>query len=50
MLEKNINWNDIDTWKKRGFCVTSDAGYDLNIPIFTMSRNYIEKYMESEDE
>ena len=21
MLEKGVNWNDIDTWKKRGFCV-----------------------------
>jgi len=21
MLEKGINWNDIDTWKKRGMCV-----------------------------
>lgn len=22
MLEKGINWNDLDTWKKRGWCVT----------------------------
>ena len=21
MLEKGVNWNDIDTWKKRGWCV-----------------------------
>lgn len=50
MAAYNVNWNDIDTWKKRGFCVTSDVGYDSNIPIFTQVRPYIEKYMETTDE
>ncbi len=48
MLEKGINWNDIDTWKKRGFCVTKD-GYDNEIPIFTKDRDYINKLLESDD-
>jgi tRNA(His) 5'-end guanylyltransferase len=42
------NWNDIDTWKKRGFCVTPD-GYDKEIPIFTKDRNYVEQFLESEE-
>jgi len=50
MAEYGKNWNDIDTWKKRGFCVTSDHGYDPNIPIFTQARLYIEKYMETDIE
>lgn len=45
-----VNWNDIDTHKKRGFCVTLDNDYDKDIPIFTKARNYIEKHMEVEDE
>ncbi|MFW6219711.1 MAG: tRNA(His) guanylyltransferase Thg1 family protein [bacterium] len=50
MLEKNINWNDIDTVFKRGYCVyknTIDNGYviDYEIPIFTQNRNYIEKHL-----
>jgi len=42
------NWNDVDTWKKRGFCVTP-MGYDKEIPIFTKDRNFIEQYLESEE-
>lgn len=45
MAEYNINWNDIDTWKKRGFCVTAHDGYSNEIPIFTKDRDYIEEYL-----
>jgi len=50
LMEKHeINWNDVDTRKKRGFCVTA-AGYDNEIPIFTQDRNFIEQFLESDDE
>ncbi len=46
MLEHNVNWNDLDTWKKRG------TGYlgkshtvDKEIPILTQDRNYIESLL-----
>jgi len=42
------NWNDLDTWKKRGFCVTTN-GYDKEIPIFTKDRLFIEQFLESEE-
>lgn len=46
--EKGINWNDLETWKKRGFCVTRD-GTDYEIPIFTQDRSYIENYVNVGD-
>lgn len=42
------NWNDIDIWKKRGFCVTKD-GYDKEIPIFTKARPFIEQFLEADE-
>ncbi len=45
------NWNDIDTWKKRGTCVlpnpdkldsSANVVVDEEIPIFTKNREYIE--------
>lgn len=44
------NWNAKDTWKKRGFCVTTN-GYDKEIPIFTKDkdREYIEQFMGAEE-
>lgn len=48
MLDKGVNWNDIDTWKKRGFCVTKE-GYDNEIPIFSKDRNFIEQYLGEND-
>ena len=41
MLEKGINWNNLDVWKKRGSCVKNKE-IDNDIPIFTQDRNYIE--------
>jgi tRNA(His) 5'-end guanylyltransferase len=40
----NINWNDLDTWKKRGTCC-SKINIDNEIPIFTQDRNYIEQHL-----
>ena len=51
-LEKGINWNNLPTFEKRGACyyrgnTVEDRGwnFDLNIPIFTQDRNYIEKHI-----
>ena len=48
--EKGINWNDLPTFEKRGMCyyrgtTVEDRGWnlDLNIPIFTQNRDYIER-------
>lgn len=57
-LEKQINWNDCETWQKRGVCISKVPvvvrgvaeeeftrnrwTLDLNIPIFTQNRHYIE--------
>lgn len=42
--EKQINFNDYPTIRKRGFCVVDDKS-DCEIPIFTQDRNYIEKHV-----
>lgn len=48
--EKGINWNDLPTFEKRGMCyyrgtIVENRGWnlDLNIPIFTQNRDYIER-------
>lgn len=52
--EYNINWNDCVTWKKRGACIikkndTNETrnywSKDLDIPIFSQNRDYIEQYI-----
>jgi tRNA(His) 5'-end guanylyltransferase len=50
MLEKGINWNDLQTWQKRGSCViklpeTGEWVIDDEIPIFTQDRDYVNKYI-----
>ena len=63
MLEHGINWNDLDTYKKRGSCCIKEEiqdsnvdikdgpciitkwKLDLNPPIFTQDRNYIERFI-----
>lgn len=51
MSRYGVNWNAIDTWKKRGTCVvpnpdsfdSSSAWFqDEEIPIFTKDRSYVE--------
>lgn len=57
MTEKGVNWNDCPVFYKRGICVEKKANVegemawclDMNIPIFTQDRNYIEKHLEVED-
>ena len=50
--EKGINWNDEDTWKKRGWCYSierrehsSTTIPDTETPSFTQNRDYIEKHV-----
>lgn len=55
--EKGINWNDQPTWTKRGYCMTrntiekepgvfrSSVDVDLEIPIFSQNRDYINKFV-----
>lgn len=48
MLDYGINWNNEQTWKKRGFCVyrnNDEIVIDNEIPIFTQDRNFVEKYL-----
>ncbi len=42
--EKGINFNDYSVVRKRGFC-TINKGVDLEIPIFTKDRNYVEQFV-----
>jgi len=42
--EKEINFNDYPTIRKRGFTVIKGA-IDIGIPIFTQDRNYVEKFV-----
>jgi len=54
-LDKQVNWNDLDTWLKRGTCIIKEEKeieggqkraefvIDKGIPIFTQDRDYIEK-------
>lgn len=51
--EHNVNWNDYETWMKRGSCVCNNSeGWvsDDNIPIFTQDREYIEQFVRPQDE
>lgn len=56
---KNINWNDISTYQKRGACIIKEQYKldnkqetlrsrwitDKDIPIFTQDRGYVEKFL-----
>ena len=47
LIEKDMNWNNLETKLKRGSCCIRDNEgkwfIDYNIPIFTENRDYIEK-------
>lgn len=56
MAEKGINWNNCKVWQKRGAAVIKNTYtknnavrsrwvVDLNTPIFTKDRDYIEQYV-----
>jgi tRNA(His) 5'-end guanylyltransferase len=55
-IEKQINFNDFPIFKKRGISIVKETfekdkairskwSYDLDIPIFTANREYIEKFL-----
>ena len=46
--QHGINWNDVDTWKKRGSCIVNGK-QDDEIPIFTQDRDYIEQHLVPEE-
>lgn len=48
IFQKGKNWNDTPTRYKRGFCVSKE-GVDMEIPIFTQEREYIERLLIIED-
>lgn len=59
MLEKNINWGKLPVWQKRGLCVArkntikvkgerNPLMIDLDIPIFSKDREYINKWIRRE--
>lgn len=47
LIEKNVNWNNLETKLKRGSCAIKDDNgkwfIDNEIPIFTENRDYIDK-------
>lgn len=47
--QHGFNWNDVETHKKRGYCVYEDY-YDTEPPDFTKDRSYIEKWLNIDDE
>lgn len=53
LTERDVNWNDLETSKKRGTCIVrAEQGWDIdtNIPIFTQDRDYIEKRMTFDED
>lgn len=59
LMEKGINWNDYEAHQKRGACVVKEKAddvphgkwtADLEIPIFTQDRDYIERRMVKGEE
>lgn len=48
IFEKGINWNDYETYWKRGRIILKEY-LDKDIPIFSQDRRYIEKFMAIED-
>ena len=51
--EKDFNWNNLTPDKKRGYSIIKNEEkwkVDLNIPIFTQDRNYIESLLKVEEE
>jgi len=44
MRHHDINWNNLDVWKKRGAC-SNAVGIDKEPPIFTQNREYIEQHL-----
>lgn len=52
IFQKGINWNNLETRKKRGLCVVKKDGkwsIDNEIPIFTQDKEYINQHLECND-
>lgn len=59
--EKGINWNDLETWKRRGWCcwrenyeaapevIRTRLVEDLEIPIFSADTNYIQRFVDVDE-
>ncbi len=56
MMEKhNVNWNDLETYKKRGSCVYKKLGedntpewiIDTDIPIFSQEPDFVRRWTQS---
>jgi tRNA(His) 5'-end guanylyltransferase len=56
LLEKDVNWNELPVWQKRGVCITEQLymkeeierkirDVDHETPIFSQDREYIEQYV-----
>jgi tRNA(His) 5'-end guanylyltransferase len=56
IVEKNLDWDNLPTWQKRGACITKQTYLkdnvnrnrwivDKEIPIFSNDREYIEQYL-----
>ena len=48
LMEKGFNWNETETWKKRGistYKIDRNIITDENIPIFTQNREYIQQFI-----
>lgn len=61
MTKRNINWNNCETWQKRGWCLYredleigqhthKEIVSDWTIPNFTQNRDFIEKHVFLEEE
>ncbi len=44
LFQKGTNFNDFATVRKRGFCIVNGV-VDLEIPIFSKGRNYVERHV-----
>lgn len=55
-LERGMNWNDLPVWQKRGACITKQSylkgetqrsrwDVDMDTPIFSQNRDYIDQYV-----
>lgn len=52
MIEKGINWNDLEIWKKRGACCYRKDGkwyLDKAMPIISQDKYFIEKLINFEE-
>jgi tRNA(His) 5'-end guanylyltransferase len=52
-LEKGRNWVNLDAYLRRGTCCIKENGkweLDMNLPLFTIERNYIEKRLAVEED